>query len=66
MNLLVFLQRVRGCPQFYDQWLAEFPWLCFEGGMMFCTVCMPQDSSTSGQFDNDSEMETLYLASKRN
>ena len=29
--------------------------------MMFCTVCMSQDS-TSGQFDNDSEMETLYLA----
>ena len=46
-------ERVRGRLQFYDQWLTEFPWLCFEDGKMFCTVCMSQDS-TSGQFVNGS------------
>lgn len=46
-------ERVRGPLQFYDQWPTEFPWLCFEGGKLFCTVCMSQDS-TSGQFVNES------------
>ena len=46
-------ERIRGPLQFYDQWPTEFPWLCFEGGKMFCTVCMSQDS-TSGQFVNGS------------
>ena len=44
---------VRGHPQFYDQWLTEFPWLCFEGGKMFFIACMSQDSA-SGLFVNGS------------
>lgn len=36
-------ERVHGLLPFYDQWLNQFLWLCFEDGMMFCTVCMSQD-----------------------
>ena len=34
---------------FYDPWLVTFPWLLFEEGKMFCTVCISQEG-TSGQF----------------
>ena len=38
---------------FYDPWLVTFPWLLFEEGKMFCTVCVSQEG-TSGQFFDSS------------
>ena len=36
-------EHIRGPVQFDDHWLTELPWLRFEGGKMFCNVCMSQD-----------------------
>ena len=48
--------------QFKDQWLTAFPWLLFEEGKMFCTVCTSQEG-TSGQFVDGSTSFRRYSLS---
>ena len=48
--------------QFKDRWLTAFPWLLFEEGKMFCTVCASQEG-TSGQFVDGSTSFRRYSLS---